>query len=98
MFNNWCLTYLTCIGDFSPNGCKSSILVLPRLTKTVVTPCSGKSSGGLTSAPRISLTEIEIESANFQGNFYNSIIVRAIKIPIHSSSIFQICRCYCNVI
>ena len=31
------------IGDFSPNGCNNSSLVFESSTKTVVTPCSGKS-------------------------------------------------------
>ena len=35
------------MGDFSPRGCNSSILVFSRLTNTTVTPCSGKSSGSL---------------------------------------------------
>ena len=31
------------MGDFSPRGCNSSSLVLDSSTKTVVTPCSGRS-------------------------------------------------------
>jgi hypothetical protein len=41
------------IGEPSPSGCNSSILVFGRVTKTVVTPCSGRSTGADTSAPSV---------------------------------------------
>ena len=42
------------IGESSPSGCSSSILVFGRTTNTVVTPCAGTSSGAETSAPSVS--------------------------------------------
>ena len=42
------------IGEASPSGCKSSILVFGSSTKTTVTPCSGSSCGSPTAAPSVS--------------------------------------------
>ena len=42
------------IGDPSPSGSRSSILVFGSATKTTVTPCSGCGTGADTSAPRVS--------------------------------------------
>ena len=43
----------TYVGEFAPSGCNSSIFVFGKVTKTVVTPCSGMSTGSETSAPRV---------------------------------------------
>src|SRR6266851_4340605 len=41
-------------GESTPSGSNSSILLFGSSTKTTVTPCSGKASGGETSAPSAS--------------------------------------------
>ena len=47
--------FTTWIGDVFPSGWSNSSFVFPRLTKTVVTPCSGRFWGSLMSAPKMSL-------------------------------------------
>ena len=39
------------MGEFSPSGSSSSILVLGSVTNTTVTPCSGCGTGSETWAP-----------------------------------------------
>src|SRR5918993_1450 len=41
------------MGESSPRGSRSSILVLGSVMNTTVTPCSGRASGAETSAPRV---------------------------------------------
>src|SRR6185437_11631330 len=54
----WCMPPAGCsarnfaTGELSPSGVISSSLVLSRVTKTTVTPCSGSACGSPTSAPR----------------------------------------------
>ena len=46
------------IGEFSPSGSSSSILVLGSVMNTVETPCSGCATFSDTSAPSVSLVDV----------------------------------------